>query len=60
MLTWTIVFIVVAAVLIAVWIGNTIRWTKQNNTLGRKSPGLWGRRDGMRGDRHDDRPRDVA
>jgi hypothetical protein len=43
MATWTIVFIVVAVLIVAVWIGNTIWWTRRNNTLGRKSPRRFGR-----------------
>lgn len=45
---WTIVFVIVVVVILAVWIGNTIRYTRANNNLGRKSPKMFGR-----GDRRD-------
>jgi len=28
-----------------VWIGNTVRWTRRNGTLARRSPRVFGRRD---------------
>ena len=41
----TIVFIAVVVVLLGIWIGNTVRWTRRNGTLARRSPR-------MRGDGH--------
>ncbi|WP_299951436.1 hypothetical protein [uncultured Modestobacter sp.] len=40
-MTWIIVFTVLVVIIAAVWIGNTIRWTRQNNMLARKSPRLF-------------------
>jgi uncharacterized membrane protein len=43
MWVWIVVAVVVLAVIAAVWIGNTVRWTKRNNNLARRSPKLFGR-----------------
>ena len=42
-MTWVIVAIVVIVVLAAVWIGNTVWWTKRNNNLARRSPRIIGK-----------------
>jgi hypothetical protein len=42
-MTWVIVAIVVIAVVAAVWIGNTVRWTKRNDNLARRSPKMFGK-----------------
>lgn len=38
---WIIVFVVVIVLVGGFWIGNTIRWTRRNGQLGRKSPLSW-------------------
>jgi len=43
-MTWVIVFIVLAVLIVGFWIANTVRWTKQNGTLQRKSPPMFRRR----------------
>ncbi|WP_299960154.1 hypothetical protein [uncultured Modestobacter sp.] len=40
-MTWTIVGLVLIVIILAVWIGNTVWWTKRNGTLKRKSPLSW-------------------
>jgi len=40
-MVWVIVFIVGVVLIGGFWIGNTIRWTKQNNNLKRQSPLNW-------------------
>lgn len=42
-MVWVWIAIAVIVVVAAVWIGNTVWWTKRNNNLARKSPKLGGR-----------------
>lgn len=41
-MVWVVIAVVVIVVVAAVWIGNTVIWTKRNNNLARKSPKLIG------------------
>lgn len=40
---WVWIAVAVIVVVAAVWIGNTVVWTKRNNHLARKSPKTVGR-----------------
>lgn len=51
--SWAIIAAVVITALVAVWIGNTIRWTRANDNLARKSPKMIGD-DGPTEDRTED------
>ncbi|WP_336027231.1 hypothetical protein [Geodermatophilus sp. FMUSA9-8] len=42
---WIVVAVVAIAAVYGVWIGNTVRWTKRNGNLARRSPGIFGRSD---------------
>ncbi|MCO7219058.1 hypothetical protein [Klenkia sp. PcliD-1-E] len=48
---WAVVFFAVVAVVAAVWIGNTIRWTRANGNLARRSEPALGPGAGRRGAR---------
>lgn len=39
---WVWIAVAVIVVVAAVWIGNTVVWTKRNNNLARKSPKAFG------------------
>lgn len=41
-MVWVWIAVAVIVVVAAVWIGNTVVWTKRNNNLARKSPKLIG------------------
>lgn len=55
-MTWVIVAIVVIVVVAAVWIGNTVWWTKRHGNLARRSPKIVGKG----GPRVDERNRPSA
>jgi hypothetical protein len=42
-MTWVIVAIVVIVVVAAVWIGNTVWWTRRHGNLARRSPKIVGK-----------------
>lgn len=42
MWVWIVVFIVIVVAIAALWIGNTVRWTKRNRNLERRSPKTFG------------------
>jgi hypothetical protein len=37
---WAWIFVVAVAVVAAVWLGNTLWWTKRNGNLGRRGTGI--------------------
>ncbi|MGR7026895.1 hypothetical protein [Geodermatophilus sp. URMC 62] len=42
---WIVVAVVAIAAVYGVWIGNTVRWTKRNDNLRRRSPRAFNRDD---------------
>ncbi|SCX44197.1 hypothetical protein SAMN03159343_1373 [Klenkia marina] len=45
---WAVVFFAVVAVVAAVWVGNTLRWTRANDNLARRGTKAVGRGTGAR------------
>ena len=42
---WIVVAVVAIAAVYGVWIGNTVRWTRRNGNLARRSPRMFGSED---------------